>query len=259
LDKLFVNKDKESKNMKCIISLLIVLFVSCQGITPQKTVVLTFDDSVKSQAAFVAPLLKKHGFSATFFITEGFSFKSRKDLYMSWKEIKELHDQGFEIGNHTKRHRKVTQMTPQEFHESLEFIEKQCLKFGITKPVTFCYPAYATSRQAQIVLKERGYKFARAGGSRVSQPQKDTHLRLPQAFDSKPASTFEQFKTAVDKADADNIPIITFHGVPDIEHPWVNTEQQNFVKYMNYLKEHNFKVISLRDYPVKRVENLLTY
>ena len=41
---------------------------------PDKLVVLTFDDSVASQANYVAPLLKKHGFGATFFITEGFEF-----------------------------------------------------------------------------------------------------------------------------------------------------------------------------------------
>ena len=43
---------------------------------PDKIVVLTFDDSVASHATFVAPLLKKHGFGATFFITEGFEFLS---------------------------------------------------------------------------------------------------------------------------------------------------------------------------------------
>ena len=73
----------------------------------EKTVVLTFDDSVKSQATFAAPLLKKYGFNATFFITEGFSFHMRKDLYMTWEEIKNLHDQGFEIGNHTQKHKNL--------------------------------------------------------------------------------------------------------------------------------------------------------
>ena len=34
-----------------------------------KTVVLTFDDAVKSHLGFVAPLLKDLGFNATFFIT----------------------------------------------------------------------------------------------------------------------------------------------------------------------------------------------
>ena len=230
--------------------ILILLSVSSISADDRKTVILTFDDSVKSQAQFVAPLLKKYGFSATFFITEGFSFKSRKDLYMTWEEIKKLHDMGFEIGNHTKRHRSVKSLDEKQLHESLGFIEEQCKKHGIDKPVSFCYPGYATAPKALKVLKERGYKFARAGGNRLSNRNKDDMLLLPQAFDSKPKTTFEQFKAAVDKADADNIPIITFHGVPDIEHPWVNTEQNNFIKYMKYLKDKNFKVIALKDYPL---------
>ena len=51
------------------------------------TVVLTFDDSVASQATFVAPLLKEHGFGATFFITEGFDFAKDKKNYMTWEQI----------------------------------------------------------------------------------------------------------------------------------------------------------------------------
>jgi peptidoglycan/xylan/chitin deacetylase (PgdA/CDA1 family) len=237
--------------MKLITSLILFLCFSLSA-DNKKTVVLTFDDSVKSQAKFVAPLLKKHGFNATFFITEGFSFKSKKDLYMTWEEIKGLHDQGFEVGNHTKRHKRVSSLNDKQLNESLEFIEKQCEKFGITKPVSFCYPGYATAPRALKVLKDRGYKFARAGGGKASQPEKDNMLLLPQAFDGKPKSTFEQFKAAVDKADDKNIPILTFHGVPDIEHPWVNTDQKKFVQYMNYLKENNFKVIALRDYPTKK-------
>ena len=231
---------------------ILFLLISCATADQQKTVVLTFDDSVKSQASFVAPLLKKHGFNATFFITEGFSFKSRKDLYMSWEEIKKLHDQGFEIGNHTKRHRAVSSLNEKQLNDSLQHIEDQCKKYGISKPVSFCYPGYKTSKLAVKVLKDRGYKFARAGGNKLSNRNTDNMLLLPQAFDSKPKTTFEQFKTAVDKADKDNIPIITFHGVPDIEHPWVNTEKERFVQYMTYLKEKKFKVIALKDYPLKK-------
>ena len=36
---------------------------------PDKTVVLTFEDSVRSHLTNVAPLLKKNGFGATFFVT----------------------------------------------------------------------------------------------------------------------------------------------------------------------------------------------
>ena len=39
---------------------------------PDKLVVLTFDDASKSHHAVARPLLLKHKFGATFFITEGF-------------------------------------------------------------------------------------------------------------------------------------------------------------------------------------------
>jgi peptidoglycan/xylan/chitin deacetylase (PgdA/CDA1 family) len=109
------------------------------------TVVLTFDDSVASQATYVAPLLKKYGFGATFFITEGFTFAKDKKNYMTWEQIKKLHEDGFEIGNHTRRHIVVARQKLDQLTADVEYIEKQCEKHGIPKPVSFCYPAYQTS------------------------------------------------------------------------------------------------------------------
>ncbi|HEY1049820.1 MAG TPA: polysaccharide deacetylase family protein, partial [Prosthecobacter sp.] len=71
--------------MKLLPSALTLLLAACllwqtqaadtkPGSASDRLVVLTFDDSVASHATFVAPLLKKHGFGATFFITEGFEF-----------------------------------------------------------------------------------------------------------------------------------------------------------------------------------------
>ncbi len=54
---------------------------------PDKLVVLTFDDAVKSQYSVVRPILKKYGFGATFFVTEGFDFPTNKTDYMTWEEI----------------------------------------------------------------------------------------------------------------------------------------------------------------------------
>src|SRR5215470_7059190 len=54
---------------------------------PPKTVVLTFDDAVKSQRTVVAPLLKEMGFQATFFITQAWM----KDVsnFLTWEETAE--------------------------------------------------------------------------------------------------------------------------------------------------------------------------
>ena len=214
---------------------------------PERLVVLTFDDSVASHATFVAPLLKKHGFGATFFITEGFEFLVDKEHYMTWEQIKALDADGFEIGNHTRKHAGVAKQKPEQLAEDVEFIEQQCAKYGIPKPVSFCYPGYQTSEAAVKLLRERGYQFARAGGARAYDPAMDDPLTLPQAFDGKPASTLEQFKAAVAQAKDGKIAVMTFHGVPDIKHPHVNTDPAKFEIYMQHLKDEGCKVIAMRD------------
>jgi peptidoglycan/xylan/chitin deacetylase (PgdA/CDA1 family) len=214
---------------------------------PDGVVVLTFDDSVASHATFVGPLLKKLGFGATFFITEGFEFATDKEHYMTWEQIKGLHDAGFEIGNHTRRHAGVAKQPAEQLRADVEYIEQQCEKHGIPRPTSFCYPAYQTSEAAVKLLRERGYRVARAGGARAFDPAKDEPLTMPQAFDGKPASTLDEFKAAVAKAKDGQVAVMTFHGVPDIKHPWVNTEPARFESYMNYLKEQKCRVIAARD------------
>ncbi len=214
---------------------------------PDGLVVLTFDDSVASHATFVAPLLKKHGFGATFYITEGFEFLQDKTHYLTWTQIKAMHEAGFEIGNHTKAHKAVSGQKPADIAADLEHIERRCAEHGIPKPTTFSYPGYATSPAATEVLRSRGYILARAGGARAFDPAKDDPLTLPQAFDSKPDSTMEQFKAAIAQARDGKIAVLTFHGVPDIKHPWVNTDPVKFAAYMQALKDSGCKVVALRD------------
>ena len=43
------------------------------------------------------------------------------------------------------------------------------------------------------------------------------------------------------------IAVLQFHGVPEGEHPWVNTPRERFEEYMEWLHAEGFKVISLRD------------
>ena len=211
------------------------------------TVVLTFDDSVANHATFVAPLLKKYGFGATFFITEGFGFAKDKKHFLTWEQIKQLHADGFEIGNHTRRHASVARQKTEALEADIIYIEKQCEKHGLPRPISFCYPGYTTSKACVKILRKRGYLFARTGGARAYDPDKDDPLLMPQAFDGKPKSTLAQFKEAVAKAGNGRIAVMTFHGVPDVKHPWVNTDPKKFEAYMKHLKATGCRVIALRD------------
>lgn len=213
---------------------------------PERVVVLTFDDAVASHATFVAPLLRRYGFGGTFFVTEFVDppFADKRH-YMSWEQIRTLNQWGFEIGNHTARHTHVTRMTPAQFSEELEYIEDRGVALGIPKPLTFAYPAYNTRPEALPVLRDRGYIFARVGGDRAYDPQRDHPLLVP-SF-STTGTDRERVLDAIRQARHGRIVVLTVHGVPDTAHPWVNTPPELFEEYLRFLRDNGYTVLALRD------------
>lgn len=231
--------------------LLLVLIPFCsfakKNKIPKKIAVLTFDDAVKSHYTIVAPLLKKYEFGATFFICEYPGVFSNKKYSMTWEQISELNKMGFEIGNHTRNHKHVTCMKrPREFVDQLEYIEDKCAAYNIPKPVSFAYPAYHTSAMAFDVLKKKGYKFARVGGSEfLISDSVHNVLAIPSFSTSRDSE--KDIKKALSKVKRGKIIVFTIHGVPDLAHPNVSTSPELFEKFLKILKRKHFKVISMRD------------
>jgi peptidoglycan/xylan/chitin deacetylase (PgdA/CDA1 family) len=226
---------------------------------PDKLVVLTFDDAVESQFTVVRPLLKKFGFGATFFITEGFSkglAENSRD-YLTWDQVAELHLDGFEIGNHTRDHLGVSTKTLPELREQVEAIAEACVAHGIPRPISFAYPGNAIVPDALPILNELGIKFARRGGApehpyewgrgQAFAPGRDHPLLIPSAGDARPDWTLDNFKQAVELARGGRIAVIQFHGVPEHEHPWVHTSPDRFAEYLQFLHDGGYKVVALRD------------
>ena len=224
---------------------------------PDKLVVLTFDDSKSSHYSVVRPLLKRYGFGATFFITEGFSFRTNKQDYMTWEQIAELHRDGFEIGNHTRDHLGVSVRTLDQLREQIEAINQRCADHGIPRPISFAYPGNAIVPGALPILNELGIRFARRGGAPehaydwgrgfAYEPDADHLLLIPSAGDARPDWTLEDFKRATAQARDGRIAVLQFYGAPDNEHPWVHTRPERFEEFMRYLSTNSFKVIALRD------------
>ena len=228
---------------------------------PDNLVVLTFDDGNKSDFANVPKVLKKHGFGATFYVTEGLGFLKNPQNYLSWEQIRQLHEMGYEIGNHTQHHRYVTRLKAEEFAASLAHFDKRCAENKITRPVTFCYPAFKHNHASVKVLEKHGFLFARRGvGPECKNPSFGKGARGP-AYDPKVDDPFlvpttgyagpdwgmEDLKWAVDQAEDGKITVLCFHGIPAIEHPWVSTDLKDFEKYMQYLKDEGCTVIAMRD------------
>jgi peptidoglycan/xylan/chitin deacetylase (PgdA/CDA1 family) len=224
---------------------------------PEKLVVLTFDDSVKSHHAVVRPILKKYGFGATFFITEGFDFPTNKSDYMTWDEIAELAADGFEIGNHTRDHFVVKRDNVDKLAEQVRAIAERCREHKIPVPTSFAYPGNGIDPAALAVLKEEGILFARRGGAPeypykegrgfAYEPGLDHPLLVPSAGDARPEWTLDDFIAAVSQARRGRIAVLQFHGVPDKAHPWVHTAPEQFEAYMKYLATNGFTAIAMRD------------
>jgi peptidoglycan/xylan/chitin deacetylase (PgdA/CDA1 family) len=224
---------------------------------PPKTVVLTFDDAVKSQRTVVAPLLKELGFRATFFITQAW-MKDTSD-FLTWEETAEIHRMGFEIGNHSWTHSDFSKPeTGARLGEELQMVEKELAKVGVPKPVSFAWCGNTFGPEAIEQLRSNGYRLARRGmqpekpyGEIQVGPSLDVTkhhpLLIPTTGDAYPAWTLEHFKRVLSSAKPGEIVVLQFHGAPDLKHPWVNTPADAFRKYMTYLKQNGYRAIAIRD------------
>lgn len=211
-------------------------------------VIFGFDDAEISHYENVAPLLKKYGFNATFFICE-MPYKSPGDsvYYMKWQQIKALHEMGFEIGNHTGHHKNMTKLSREEMQKEIGYIETKCKEDGIPKPVSFAYPGNRSDSLSQVVLHEMGYKYARAGGSKYYNLQQDPVLAIPSYTMGSTDKLEERTWKALQEIQPGQILVFTIHGIPDIAHPDYTTSVEVFTKFLDYIKEHHFKVIAMRD------------
>ncbi len=223
---------------------------------PDKLVVLTFDDAPASQYSIAAPLLKKYGFNATFFVCEFPNFKD-STKYMTWYQIQQLGLMGFEIANHTQSHPGVSHLSKDQFLKELKYIDDQCDSLKIGKTKTFAYPGYDLDAKTLVILQEQNFLFARAGGDRAYDPKTDHPYLIPSwAMNSE---NKESIHTAILQAKDGKIVVLTIHGVPDIEHPWVTTTPEVLDEHLKFLYDNHYKVVSLKDLAqYMNIENALS-
>lgn len=71
------------------------------GVLPSKPVALTFDDGGTDGYTVALPILRKHGFKATFFVITGYVGNRH---CMTWSQLREMCAAGMDIESHTVRH-----------------------------------------------------------------------------------------------------------------------------------------------------------
>jgi peptidoglycan/xylan/chitin deacetylase (PgdA/CDA1 family) len=98
-----------------------------------KYCVITFDDGYSGNYAYAFPLLKKYGFTATFFVTAG---TTGSEHMMDWLQLKEMSDGGMQVESHTLTHPFLRQLD--EAGQRKELVDSKLLIEAHTgKPVHF--------------------------------------------------------------------------------------------------------------------------
>ncbi|MDP3779280.1 MAG: polysaccharide deacetylase family protein [bacterium] len=127
---------------------------------PEKSIILTFDDSWGGQYVYALPLLQKYAFKGAFFI---WTDMLDKRGYLSSQQLRELASSGMEIGGHGKSHFDLTKVADAvilrtEVNEDKKALEE---KAG-TKINNFAYPFGTFNTTVTDAVIAAGYRSARA-------------------------------------------------------------------------------------------------
>ncbi|MBQ6247667.1 MAG: polysaccharide deacetylase family protein [Kiritimatiellae bacterium] len=204
-------------------------------------IVLTFDDACRSHLDTVAPLLQRHGFGATFFITRfGDEWRAKNGgTLLGASDVRALSDMGFEIGNHSWSHAsKMDSMDAVSAAEEIDSLDRWLADAGVPAPDLYAYPGGPYSAQGEALIRARGYKCARSCIARAWNPATDDPFRIPAipVTENGDWNLFRAYAEArPDLVPAGTLPAFVFHGVPDRVHPWVNTEVGTFEAFIDFI------------------------
>ncbi|MBN2644121.1 MAG: polysaccharide deacetylase family protein [Desulfuromonadaceae bacterium] len=111
---------------------------------PERCVALTVDDAYRSFLTGAMPLLRRYGYPVTLFVNTA---AVGAGSYLTWDELRELHAEGVEIGNHSSTHPYFVSkenMTLEQWHEwaraDLVEAQQQCQQELGDRPALLAYP-----------------------------------------------------------------------------------------------------------------------
>lgn len=130
---------------------------------PEACAVLTFDDGFANFYETAMPEIARHNFSATVFVISG-HVEGRNDWgapppglgsqkMLNWRQVRELSEQGIEIGGHTRTHPDLRRLSEKEIEEEIAGGCAEISERTGRSIENFAYPYGYLNRQAEDVVR----------------------------------------------------------------------------------------------------------
>lgn len=141
---------------------------------PARPVLITFDDGYAGVHRHALPVLAKHGFTASLFVTTGwiqgpYDNGEALDTMLDWDQVRELAAGGVEIGGHSHTHPQLDMLDD----DRLRFELRRCRHIVAdelgARPVSFAYPYGYSSRRVRVAVRETGFAQSLAVGNALAR------------------------------------------------------------------------------------------
>ena len=164
---------------------------------PARSLVITFDDGYQDTRELASPVLARLQLPATLFLVstrvgegvvwEGDGELARRPL-VSWEDVDDLRENGFEIGAHTRTHPILTELSPNELNGEIAGSRADLAERLGAPPHAFAYPHGKWNEAAAEAARRAGFSSAvtvRAGRNGPATPLHALRRTLVHGTDSR--------------------------------------------------------------------------
>jgi len=219
--------------------------VAQAAFNPGARITFTFDDGADRIFTNAAPILKAHNFPAVLYGETG-PLTSGEDWVMTWEQVQELKNQGWEIGSHTVTHPNLTTVTDAQLTNELVNSKNTFAQHG-HNTTSFATPmgAYNT-KVLRAVAKYYTQHRAAWGGTNVFPGRyNDYEVWTLEAAHNIPPETVMGW---VDEAIANNQwLVILLHDVVDGVPAEYEYNKNDFKKIVDYVATRPIKVTTMTE------------